>query len=94
MVEERPPVAPGPNSDVRRFNCTTLAQTHFFFWLLNNRHYKLIVTRSMQIHATMSAVQKRNQRLKEDMECPKRQELSREREVSHVMQRQTEMRIT
>lgn len=92
-VEDKPPVPPGPDSDVRKFNCTTLAQTHFFFWLLNNRHYRLIVKRSNLIHARMSSVQKRNQQLKDDMECPKRQELSRERQVSHVIQQETEMKI-
>jgi hypothetical protein len=82
-----------PDSDVRRVNGTTVAQVHFFNWLLQNEHYKLICRRAAAIHRTMKGSIQRNRQLKRVRGHGKRQELSHEMQVSHVIERSTELRF-
>jgi hypothetical protein len=82
------------SSDVRRVNGTTVGQAHFFYWLLNNEHYDLIVKRSGAIHRTMNATIQRNRQLKASTGCGKRKELTHETLVSHVIERPSSVRFT
>jgi hypothetical protein len=47
-------------SDVRRVNATTVGQLHFFYWMMNTKHYDLIASRCREIHKSMRASIRRN----------------------------------